>query len=495
MKTFKKALSIILGAAIMLSCLFGMQVSVAAEGTTLDVAVGEATVADGVVTVPVEVKNNPGFQALTVTVAYDNTVLTLTNAVKNTKIFTAEDSAVFGPTDANPFKMMWAYALTTENVTATGTIATLTFNVVEGATAESTDITLNVSEAWDVAKDDVVATATAGTVEFCEYVDANQDGRCDNCGEENLDETLAFYGKGMVLGADIRGIFQVRKMKATSPYASFKVIVENEGVESEFELAATCDKTSHTTYGYAITVAPKEMVDIMYARIVGITAEGEAYISNVDTWSIKQGLIDTMGNYSTLTTETAVNTMKLCANMLNYGAEAQKNFDYKADTLATDGLSAEYAAYIITTTPEMNEIAATDDTGATAPLKYIGFNLAAKVEILPAFTVPKADLKEDYSAEVTQVHTAPDGTETTKSFTIDGADCVKSSTTFAVYVNNLASNELRDVLTVTLYKNGVVVSATHTFSAESVAKGMLSSYPTLIPAMMNYGDCARAVFK
>ena len=167
MKTFKKALSIILGAAMILSCVAGMQISASAEGNTLDLKVGTATVDNGVVTVPVVVDANTGFQALTVPVSYDDAVLDLVSAEKNAK-FAGDlgDSAVVGPTDANPFKMMWAYALTTENVTATGTIATLTFNVVEGATAESTDITLNVTEAWDVAKDDVVATATAGTVDL-----------------------------------------------------------------------------------------------------------------------------------------------------------------------------------------------------------------------------------------------------------------------------------------------------------------------------------------
>lgn len=165
MKTFRKALSIILGLAMMLSCVAGMQVSVAAEGTVA-VSVGEATVADGVVTVPVVVDSNTGFQAMTVTVDYDNTVLTLASAAKDTTYFSAKDSAVFGPTDAETFKMMWAFAEEKNDVTATGTIATLTFNVVEGVDVDSTDIDLTVTEAWDVDGNEVTATATGGTVEF-----------------------------------------------------------------------------------------------------------------------------------------------------------------------------------------------------------------------------------------------------------------------------------------------------------------------------------------
>ena len=141
----------------------------------------------------------------------------------------------------------------------------------------------------------------------------------------------------------------------------------------------------------------------------------------------------------------------------------------------------------------MNKVTDTG-VGGTYPLKDIKFNLASRIQILPRFTVPKDDAKEDYSAEITKVHTAPDGTVTTDTFTIDGANCLKSGSTFAVYVDNLASKELRDVLTITIYKNGEAVSATHTFSAESVLIDSLSSKGSLVSAMMNYCDCSRAVF-
>lgn len=184
MKTLKKALSVILGLAIMLSCVMGMQVSVAAEGT-LAVSVGEATVADGVVTVPVVVDANTGFQAMTVTAAYDSAVLTLVGAEK-AAFSDAEDKAVFGPYTANPFKMMWAYALSEENITATGEIAILTFNVVEGADVDSTDINIEVTEAWDVNGNAVTATATDGTVDFVT--------------EPVVDSNLVFYRTSLAYG-------------------------------------------------------------------------------------------------------------------------------------------------------------------------------------------------------------------------------------------------------------------------------------------------------
>lgn len=164
MKTFRKALSIILGLAMILSCVAGMQISASAEGN-LTLSVGEATInEDGTVTVPVVVDENTGFQALTATVDYDNTVLTLVDAGK-ADFVDAEDSAVFGPSDAEKFKMQWAFALSAD-VTATGTIATLTFKVVDGVEVDATDIDLEITEAWDAAGNAVTATAVDGTVEF-----------------------------------------------------------------------------------------------------------------------------------------------------------------------------------------------------------------------------------------------------------------------------------------------------------------------------------------
>lgn len=212
MKTFRKALSIILGAAIMLSCLFGMQVSVAAEGNALALSVGEATVADGVVTVPVVVDSNTGFQALTVEVDYDDTVLDLVSAQKAT-ISDVKDVAVAGPTDANPFRLMWAFAETTANVTASGTVATLTFNVVD-ETAESTDITLNVTEAWDVAGNKVAATAGTTTVDLTE----------EPVGPV-VDDSLVVAGAAVGFGdASLQVNFRVRKT-VIQKYDSMELVI------------------------------------------------------------------------------------------------------------------------------------------------------------------------------------------------------------------------------------------------------------------------------
>lgn len=178
MKTFRKALSIILGLAIMLSCVAGMQVSVAAEGT-LALKVGEATIENDVVTVPVVVEEgNPGFQALGVTVGYDANVLKLEEVVKNVNFSDAQnylpadgkltDNGAIGNPEKNPITIMWSYSLVDADITATGTIATLTFSVVNDDYVGTTDIDLTVTQAYNVAEEDLLpnTTATDGVVTF-----------------------------------------------------------------------------------------------------------------------------------------------------------------------------------------------------------------------------------------------------------------------------------------------------------------------------------------
>ena len=172
-------------------------------------------------------------------------------------------------------------------------------------------------------------------------------------------------------------------------------------------------------------------------------------------------------------------------------------FGYALDNLATKDLKKEYADLIIRTTPEINSIPkATEPAGTYATLTEVGFNLDARVQVLARFKVPKADAKESYSAQITKVHVAPDGTESSKTFTLSGANIIKSTTSTSLYVfiDNLSSNELRDVMTVTLMKDGNPVSVEQTFSGESALYSKKDNFPALSAALMNYCDCARAVF-
>jgi hypothetical protein len=302
-----------------------------------------------------------------------------------------------------------------------------------------------------------------------------------------IDETLKFRSVAMNLGADISGVFQFMYNTADSKYVAYKVVAN--GVELKVGAHATAN--GFVLDGYMLPVSAKNMADIYNVTVIGITADGTEYHGETRAWSIKQGAFQLLDDKAK---NNDVKAMTLIANMLAYGAAAQKHFGYNLDNLATDGLKAEYAALIKTTTPEMNTIAAVNQTGAKVKFAQVSFNLAERIQVITMAVLAAGEVKEDYKAVVTQTHTKADGTVSTKEYTIEGADCLQSGTILGVYIDEMASNELRDEMTVTLYKGEEAVSAAYKFSPESVLKGMLASKTELVTAIMNYGDAAIAYF-
>ena len=323
--------------------------------------------------------------------------------------------------------------------------------------------------------------------------DGNKDGKCDICGADlgpATDETLKFRSVAMNLGADISGVFQFMYNTADTKYVAYKVVAN--GVELKVGAHATAG--TYVLDGYMLPVSAKNMADIFNVTIIGITADGTEYHGETRAWSIKQGAFELLDANAKKTDDKSKKAMALIANMLAYGAAAQKNFNYNLDNLATDGLKAEYAALIKTTAPEMNTIAAVNQTGAKVQFARVSFNLAERIQVLAMAVLAAGEVKEDYKAVVTQTHKEADGTVSTKEYTINGADCLQSGTVLGVYIDEMASNELRDEMTITLYKGDEAVSVAYKFSPESVLKGMLATKTELITAIMNYGDAAIAYF-
>ena len=63
-----------------------------------------------------------------------------------------------------------------------------------------------------------------------------------------------------------------------------------------------------------------------------------------------------------------------------------------------------------------------------------------------------------------------------------------------VTFNELYACDLREDISVTIYKGETAVSATYTFSVENLAAKMQSTREDLVNAMMYYSDAAKALF-
>ncbi len=158
---FKRIIGILCAIAILTtaSAVVFAEDSVATISTTSAAAkVGET------VDIEVIVAGNPGIAMALLEVDYDN------KALKLTKV---KDAGLWGDTlhspnlTSNPYKLFWNNPLVTENYTANGTIATLTFEVLHSAKAMEYPITVrnvNNKNILDVNLEKVIFEIVSGKV-------------------------------------------------------------------------------------------------------------------------------------------------------------------------------------------------------------------------------------------------------------------------------------------------------------------------------------------
>lgn len=145
-----------------------------------------------VVEVTIEIKNNPGIWGLDAYVAYDTSVLTLTEVV-NGEVF--DDSALtIGPLDLPTYKL--SYENTGfENTNTNGVLATLKFTVNEDAEVGTYPITVsyNTGDIINSDEETLVFATVNGEVEIIEFIygDVNNDGAINKLDSLRLKKYLA----------------------------------------------------------------------------------------------------------------------------------------------------------------------------------------------------------------------------------------------------------------------------------------------------------------
>lgn len=160
-KVFSKLVALVL-AVLMVTAMLPITAAAAPAAT---IAVSSQTAAAGsTVNVTINMQNNPGITSATLTVTYP-AALTLTNVTDGGKL----GANVHKPTYSNPYTLCWANDTATENFTANGTVATLTFKVPAGA-AVGTKYPITVSydydnyEIMDKDSNPIQFTVTAGGI-------------------------------------------------------------------------------------------------------------------------------------------------------------------------------------------------------------------------------------------------------------------------------------------------------------------------------------------
>ena len=133
------------------------------------------------ITVEIVMQNNPGVIAVGLDVGYDPEQLTLVG-VKDAKLLNAPN--MDESLKANPYRLYWCDSTAEANNTANGVIATLTFEVADGCTAEETWIELSylANNVIDKDKQPVSFSLTNDSVKIvpCLLGDVNGDRSVDS---------------------------------------------------------------------------------------------------------------------------------------------------------------------------------------------------------------------------------------------------------------------------------------------------------------------------
>ena len=132
------------------------------------------------VQVAVQAPENSGMVSALMKISYDNTKLRLTGA-ENGRVFGADAMTAGNDLTKIPYTVLWADANSRVNITATGTIVTFTFEILEGAPAGVVPLTLSVASVLDVGLNAVEYFVENGSIEIkdCLPGDAGGDGEVD----------------------------------------------------------------------------------------------------------------------------------------------------------------------------------------------------------------------------------------------------------------------------------------------------------------------------
>ena len=178
---------------------------------------GKTTTARSTVDVTISLKNNPGIVGMNLDVSFDSSVLTLKKVT---------DGGILGtnthkPELKSPYTLSWSNDTLTQNITANGTIATLTFTVSDDAAVGTYPIVVSYDyNDYDIYNKDLEAVEFAivdASVTVADVIlgDVNGDSKVNNLDRVYLTRYLANwddYQEINLAAADVDGNGKVNNL-------------------------------------------------------------------------------------------------------------------------------------------------------------------------------------------------------------------------------------------------------------------------------------------
>ncbi len=340
---------------------------------------------------------------------------------------------------------------------------------------------------------------------YGDHPDADNDGRCDDCGQyiDGIGAKLAGYSLSLTGNIGVNFYMELSNdiVNDESAYMNFilpngttsKVYVSGTHEDGSTATTDTTVKDGVTYYVFTCEVAAKEMTSDIQAQMIGNNGEKKG---TVHTYTVKEYADYILSHMSADESLTSRATIQLVKGMLNYGGAAQKYFGYKTDKLASDGLTLTGAVFNDTSiinniTNDANKASVTcANAKVTFKSAYLSLNsttdLCVSVQFADDVTV-KEDMfaiwcntdqisKDQY--EVTKVNE-----ENCYKITLHGVKASQLNEKYAFYV------ELSD----TEYAELAYGTNSYAYTVMSSACDNINNIESLrevVKALYAYGDCA-----
>lgn len=352
-------------------------------------------------------------------------------------------------------------------------------------------VTETVSDDCDFGEEifDAIAGTYTKSCSFCGKVEVREAPAATE-----LSEDLYKYGISATLANEILLEYLVRLDNDVVVDECY-IKVEHYAAGSSVPNATVVELSSKnigdtaTTYRfYAPGVAAKEMndrIDITFYAVV----DGERYVADTVSKSIVDYYNMAYAAYGEETRGQAPAFMNVLYALFNYGAEAQRYFEYNDGNLVNvvipaDKQMVEFSATATATTEVVDDCA--DDVYTVSAFAPI---LEDRVNMALAF-----DLVADAPASVTFKGSYTDINGVLKEFELDAGNVIINETQVIVYVDNVAAKDLRQTVTGALYSGDTQISDSISFSFEAYAAKANAGEANLCAAILNYCDAARELF-
>ena len=341
---------------------------------------------------------------------------------------------------------------------------------------------------------------------YGDHPDADNDGRCDDCGQyiDGIGAKLAGYSLSLTGNIGVNFYMELSNdiVNDESAYMNFilpngttsKVYVSGTHEDGSTATTDTTVKDGVTYYVFTCEVAAKEMTSDIQAQMIGNNGEKKG---TVHTYTVKEYADYILSHMSADESLTSRATIQLVKGMLNYGGAAQKYFGYKTDKLASDGLTLTGAVFNDTSiinniTNDANKASVTHDNAkVTFKSAYLSLNSTTDLCVYVQFA-DDVTVKEDMFAiwcntdqiskdqyEVTKVNE-----ENCYKITLHGMKASMLNEKYAFYV------ELSDTEYAELAYYGTNSYAYTVMSSACDNINNIESLREVVKALYAYGVCA-----